>query len=130
MTIVRPFETGLDAHALIELLTPLYGATPSVPIKGMSKEMFGGQSSSVSVTELEHSEAVKELHRESMRILGKLERTTHADPHASGFRPHITDQIAGSFGVGEEDVLTCVSLVRMEADMRETCHTWSLADLH
>ncbi len=107
MTVVPPFETGLDAEAVAALIPRV----PPIPVVASARERFGAHAT-VPVTVLRASAPLQALHTGLVDALEQAGATIRDQHHVrDGYRPHATDQRTGRLHPGEHALLTSLSVV-------------------
>jgi hypothetical protein len=123
VTIVRPFFSNHSEEEFVHVLSTICAQTKPLPTAGKSRELFG-PNRDIPVTELENTPALQLLHEEIMSVCGAwMEFKT---PQYHTYRPHATDQTAGSVSVGEAVVIRSISLIESRGDKRRVVHTTTL----
>ncbi|MBO1738826.1 2'-5' RNA ligase family protein [Leifsonia sp. TF02-11] len=107
VTIVPPFETGLDAGAIAALLP----RGPRIPVVAGARASFGHRRA-VPVTLIRPSPALLALHLACVEALEAAGAVIADRRHIrSGYRPHASDQRLGTLAPGEHASLTELALV-------------------
>ncbi len=116
VTIVPPFSTELGAEAVAALLPRV----PAIRVVGGTRARFGRRRD-VPVTLLRDSPALRALHLAAVDAL-EAAGATIGDRHhiRAAYRPHATDQPAGSFAPGARATLRELALVERTPDSTRT----------
>ena len=118
VTIIRPFVTDTSLSELTSAIERISADSQKSDVVGKGKEVFGPEKRSV--TELELSPQLQELHEDAMREFGSY---VIPESHVFSFRPHVTDQVSGTLDVDEGATLSSLSLVEMDGEERRVAHT-------
>ncbi|HEY4502533.1 MAG TPA: 2'-5' RNA ligase family protein [Candidatus Paceibacterota bacterium] len=127
VTILGIFKSDLSQYDIEIVLEKICKKTKPLILQGETRSIFGIDNN-IPVTELQHKDALHELHSD---LLATLEESIHLrTPQftAQNYRPHVTDQSHTEMVKrGETISIRTLSLVQLEGELRHILSTFTMS---
>ena len=119
-TIIRNFSSSKGVSELIHILDAACLGTKEINTRGKAREMFGFDKD-VSVTELEKTTELESFQNKVTQYLKDL--IEPIGPQYDSYRPHVTDRHGIKIGIGQNVIISSISLVEILGAERKVLHT-------